>query len=402
MSELLNWLKNWRDHLGEIIIIAGTAGSALTTFTGARKLVNDSFFVAGLLTLFFQGGLFVVAHLATDKTKPNHKPRTLALFLTWLLLAFFSVYSSAIGAFELVKDSLRNDHSRAGVVLQWQDAQGQISDFKTKALTWINQDKQDVEVRLSTERERKRAADKLNRGYPTKRLQALVTRLDALNDADAKVQAVKLGGSPPPKSEDALAALDTAFEATKSAYAALPEEGRAQCSEPRRASAREAPDDLQEAFWTEVQARSSPALVALLIAALLDFLPAMLRYSSRSRKTLPEKIRGARRTSRDLWNSLIGPLSPAMGAIRIAVAGHPDLDITLNFADGYQNMTLAEMRRDLIVVEGEVERSAGRRVQMRSAMNTSRMEIVPDFPLLDQLDPDLTLHLDFEDATTEV
>jgi hypothetical protein len=38
MSELLNWLKNWRDHLGEIIIIAGTAGSALTTFTGARKL----------------------------------------------------------------------------------------------------------------------------------------------------------------------------------------------------------------------------------------------------------------------------------------------------------------------------------------------------------------------------
>ena len=402
MRELYTWLSNWRHHLAEIVIVAGTAGSALTTFMGARKLVSESLIVAGLLTFFFQGGLFVVAHAATDGTKPNHRPRTLALLLTWLMLAFFSVYSSAIGAFELVKDSLKNDHSRAGVVSQWQDAQGQISEFKTKALTWLTQDKQDVEIRLNAERERKRAADRTNRRFSTSRLQALSVRLDALNDAEAKIREVKLGGTPPPKTEDAVAALDAAFDSAKSAYTSLPEEGRAQCAEPRRALAGEPPDDLQKAFWAEVRAGSPPALEALLIAALLDSLPALLRYAGRSRRTLAEKIRGARRSLRDVWDSLVSPLTPAAGAIRVAVTGYPDLDITLNFAGGYRHVTLAEMRPDLAVVESEVARNAGRRVRLRSAMNTSRMELVPDFPLLDQLDPDLTLHLDFEDDTTEV
>src|SRR5436189_3051367 len=54
--------------------------------------------------------------------------RTLALCLTWTLLAFFSVYSSALGMFELQKDSLKLDHTRAAVVEQWQTAENERSE----------------------------------------------------------------------------------------------------------------------------------------------------------------------------------------------------------------------------------------------------------------------------------
>jgi hypothetical protein len=393
---MTNELKNWRSHLGEIVIIAGTAASALTTFLGARKLVNDNFFVAALLTVFFQGGLFVVAHLATDRTRPTHRPRSLVLCLTWMLLALFSIYSSAIGAFELVKDSLKREHTRSSVVAQWQAAEKEISDFKTKALSWVTEAKRDVEPKLNSERERKRMADMKDRPYPVNRLQTLVTQLKAINDAEAKVQAIKISGTPPEKNEEAVTALDNAFEAAKAAYASLPEEARAQFAEPHRSNTSDGPDDLQKAFWAEVQSGSAPALVILLVAALMDFLPALLRYSSRSKKTLAEKIQDTRRTGRDIWNSLVNPLSPVTTAIRVAVIGHPDLDITLNFANGYQGMTLTDISHDLAVVENEVSRGIGRNVRLRSAMTTSQMEVVPDLPLLDQLDNDLTLHLQFE------
>jgi hypothetical protein len=393
---MANELKNWRSHLGEIVIVAGTAASALTTFLGARKLVNDNFIVAGLLTLFFQGGLFVVAHFATDRSRPNHRPRTLVLCLTWVLLALFSIYSSAIGAFELIKDSLKKDHSRGSLVVQWQASERDISGFKTKALSWVTEAIRDVEPRLNSERERKRVADMKNRPYAIGRLQTLATQLKALKDAEAKVQAIKLSGVPPDKNEEAVAALDNAFEAAKAAYASLPEEARAQFTEPHRSATPNGPDDLQKAFWAEVQAGSAPALVILLIAALMDFLPALLRYASRSKKTLAEKLHDARRAGRDIWGALVNPLSPVTTALNIAVIGHPDLDITMNFASGYHSMTLTDISRDLAVVESEVARSVGRNVRLRSAMTTSQMEVVPDLPLLDQLDDDLTLHLQFE------
>lgn len=396
-SELLSWLRNWRNHLGEIVIVSGTAGSALTTFIGARKLVNNSVVVAGLLTVFFQGGLFVVAHLATDRTKPNHRPRTLVLGITWILLAFFSIYSSAIGAFELVKDSLKKDHSRGAMVVQWQAAEREISDFKTKAMSFVAQAKQDLEPKLNLEKERKRFADKKNLYYPTARLQVLTAKSNALRDAETKIQAIQLSGTPPANTEGVIRGLDGAFEAAKAAYASLPEAAREQFSEPRRSTIASSPEDLQKVFWAEVQAGSIPALVILAIAALMDFLPALLRYASKSKKTVAEKISQARRTGKDIWNSLVIPLSPKTTAIRVVAAGHADLDITLNFADDYHHMTLRDISRDLHVVLNEVARKVGHAVRLRSAMTTSQMEIVPDLPLLNQLDNDLTLHLQFED-----
>jgi hypothetical protein len=402
-NELMKWLKHWRTNFGEIVIIAGTIGSGVTTWVGAYKLVSESALVATLLAVFFQGGLFTVAHLATDKNQPHRHPRKIALMAAWLLLASFSVYASALGMFELVKPSLKSDNLRADVVAQWRDAEKEIDNFKTNALAWLTKAKDDVNLKVAFERNRERVALGKGKSYPpTKRL-TLAARLETLTSAENTTQSVKLlSGTTPAKVEDAIKMLDEAFASAKAAYVALPDEGKSVCPEPRRALPADRPDEIQKAFWAEAKAGSAPVKAMFLFAFLLDFLPGLLRYASRPKRTLAAKVHNTRRAGKELWQSLVDPLSPVTTAIRVAVVGHPDLDIKLSFANGNHHLTLRDMRGDLEEVGNEVTRIVGSRVRLRSAMNTSQMEIVPDFPLLDQLDADLTLHVDYEDELVEV
>lgn len=402
-NESTNWLKQWRSNFGEIVIIAGTIGSGVTTWVGAYKLVSESALVATLLAVFFQGGLFTVAHFATDKNQPHRHPRKIALLAAWLLLATFSVYASALGMFELVKPSLKSDNLRADVVAQWRDAEKEIANFKTNALGWLTKATDDVNLKLAFERNRERVALSKGKFYrPTRRL-TLAAQLETLTAAENATQSVKLlSGTTPTKVEDAIKVLDDAFASAKAAYASLPDEGKTLCPEPRRTLPPDRPEEMQKAFWAEAKAGSAPVKAMFLFAFLLDFLPGLLRYASRPKRTLAEKIHGSRRTAKEIWHSLTNPLSPLTTAIRVAVVGHPDLDVKLSFANGYHHLTLRDMRGDLEDVGNEVTRIVGSRVRLRSAMNTSQMEIVPDFPLLDQLDADLTLHVDYEDELVEV
>jgi hypothetical protein len=393
----------WRDLLREAVIIAGSAGSGITTYMGAHQLVNASALVAALLTLFFQGGMYVAAHFANESMHAHRRPRTLALCLTWTLLAFFSVYSSALGMFELQKDSLKLDHTRAAVVQQWQAAEKEITDFKTKALAWLTKSKQDVSLRLTFERNRERAAHSSRRAYSPVEKQKIQSQLDALNSAESKAQQIKLlSGTTPAKTDDAVKIMDEAFGSAAEAFSALPDDGKAQCPVPRQVPAATQPEELQKAFWAEVQARSAPAMMMLLIAFLMDFLPVLLRYASRPKRTLAEKITGARRTARGIWSALWHPLAPVTQALRVVVEDHPDLDITLQFATGREALTLNDVRRNITVVADAVSEQLGSPVRLTRAMTTSGMELVPDLPLLSQLDDDLTIHLSFEPVTVEV
>src|SRR5215216_1484473 len=402
-NEFANWLKHWRSNFGEIVIIAGTVSSGVTTWVGAYKLVSESVLVATLLTVFFQGGLFTVAHLATDKNQPHRHPRKVALLAAWLLLASFSVYASALGMFELVKPSLKSDNLRADVVTQWRDAEKEIATFKTNALGWLTKAKDQVNLKAHFERNRERVAVSKGRSYGATRRLTLAAQLETLTSAESAAQSVRLlSGTTPTKVEDAIKMLDDSFASAKTAYAVLPDEGKSVCPEPRRKLSADRPEETQKALWAEAKAGSAPVKAMFLVAFLLDFLPGLLRYASRRKRTLAEKIHISRRAGKEIWRSLVNPISPLTTAIRIAVVGHPDLDITLSFANGNHHLTLRDLRGDLVVVGNEVARNVGSRVRLRSAMNTSQMEIVPNFPLLDQLDGDLTLHVAYEDELTEV
>lgn len=388
---------NWRSKLNEVVIIAGSAASALTTFVGAHQLVNSNSVVAALFTLFIQGGMYTVAHLASDGQRPHRRPRKLLLSMTFALLAFFSVYSSALGMFELQKDSIALDQTRGAVTEQWRVAADEITDFKTSALAWLTKAKQEVTLQITYEKNRERLARGTRQPYSPVAKQSLLSRLEMLNGAERKVHQVELlSGIAPPKNEDAVAVMDKAFNVCAEAFSVLPDEGKSQAPAPRRVAVVSPPQELQKAFWAEVQARSAPAMMMLLIALLLDILPVLLRYASQPKRSLAEKIIGARRATGAVWSAVWQPLITETTTVHVVVEGHQDLDVSLEFATGSVSLCLEDIRRNVSFVAEAVSRKSGESLHLCRAMTTSGMEIVPDLPLLNQLDEDQTINLTFE------
>jgi hypothetical protein len=389
--------------LREAVIVAGTAASGITTYIGARQLVNSSVLVAALLTLFFQAGMYVVAHFANEGIHPHGRRRTVALCLTWILLAFFSVYTSALGMFELQKNSLQLDHMRAAVVQQWHAAEKEITDFKIKAVAWLTKSKQDVTLKLLLERNRERAASLAREPYSPVVKQTLVSQLGAFNNAEIKTQRINvLSGNPPAKAEDAVKFMDEAFASAADAFAALPEDGKAQCPLPRRPMTTAPPVEVHTAFWAEVQARSAAAMVMLFVAFMMDFLPLLLRYASRPKMTLAEKVMCARRGVRDIWMAMWHPLAPLTYALRVVVEDDPDLDILLQFASTGEALTINDLRPNIAVIEEAVSEQVGRPMRCTHAMTPSGVALLPDIPLVNQLDDNMTIHLSFDPLSMEV
>lgn len=396
-------ILNWRSSLNEVFIVAGSVASALTTFIGAHQLVNSNSVVAALFTLFIQGGMYTVAHLASDGQRGRGRPRKLVLSLTFTLLAFFSVYSSALGMFELQKDSLALDQTRGAVAEQWRAAADEIITFKTNALAWLTKARQEVALQLTFEKNRERAARAGRQSYSPVAKQKLQSQLELLDVAEQRVQQVELlSGATPSNNNEAVAVMDKAFNSCAQAFSILPDEGKAQSPAPHRVAATSPPQELQKAFWAEVQARSAPAMVMLLIALLLDILPVLLRYASQPKRSLAEKIIGARRTTRDVWSAMWHPLNPATQAVHVVVEGYQDLDANLEFASGSDALRLEDIRHNIGFVAEAVSRQSGEAVRLCRAMTTSGMEIVPDLPLLSQLDEDQTINLTFEPVMIEV
>jgi hypothetical protein len=398
-----NKAQNWREYLLEIFVIALTLCSALTTFVGARKLVNEVWLVAALFTAGIQGGLYYVAHCATNDVGKNLRRKTISLYLTWLLLSIFSVYSSALGMFELQKDSLRNDHERNALAGQWRLAADEITRFRTNALSWLTGKIEEVGLQFTLEKAKEQASRKLHKDYSPREKQTLKSRLDSLNTAKQKVEQVKiLGASTPSKSEDIRAALDAAFASATDAYALLPEGCRSQYAAPRNAFTETLPTDIQKAFWAEVQSRSVPAILMLLIAFLLDFLPISIRFASQPKKAPADKIINARREAVSIWKALWVPISPATKSFRIAIENYPELDISLKFASNRGEIYLTDLHNELPLITTEVSERLGSEVQLRSAKNSSGEELVSDLPLSMQVTEDEMIFLSFEPQPAEV
>lgn len=102
-----DWLtpRKLRAGFREVLIIASTASSGLTSLVGAHQPGNASAVVAFLLILFFLGGTYVAARLASAGAPAHKRPRShpLALYLTRALLALFPALSPALGMFALQK-----------------------------------------------------------------------------------------------------------------------------------------------------------------------------------------------------------------------------------------------------------------------------------------------------------
>ena len=175
-KKLTEWLKNWKRNLLEVFVVAGILASACTTFVGAFQMVNRSILVAALFTMFFQGGMYVIGHYASPGESERRGRRTISLCLTWMTLAFFSIWASSLGMFAIQQESLRSDLARTNIFKQWTDAAKGIADFKTRSLAEITQAKQADSLDINVERGRIRAARAEHRAYASETLPRLQLR----------------------------------------------------------------------------------------------------------------------------------------------------------------------------------------------------------------------------------
>jgi ABC-type multidrug transport system fused ATPase/permease subunit len=398
-NKLTDWLKNWKRNLLELFVIAGILASAFTTFTGAYQLVNRSVLVALLFTAFFQGGLYVVGHYTSVSEHERERRRTFTLCLAWAVLAFFSVYASALGMFDIQQESLRSDRSRVNVFKQWTDAAKSLSEFKTRALGEINQAKQATSLDLSIERSHIKAARAQHRAYPSENLQKLSSDLTALQSAETKLRAVRLLSITPPEvSNDAQRLLDDAFVSAGEAHAAIPERLRAHVILPRPIDAPEISVNIQKAFWGELAARSAPVVLIVVFAMLLDFLPPLVLFATAPKRTVTERIVGIRDRARRIRNAFRVPLSADLESVKITVLEAPKLRIHIS-VPAHRGGPLVDIDRDFAEITDEVCRETAREMVLATVKTASGKPLVDGSPLLDQLGDDREVRLSYRPKT---
>ena len=392
------WLKNWKRNLLEWFVACGIIASAFTTFAGAFHLVNHSYFVSGLFTMFFQGGLYIVGHyVAPDEHERQHR-RRLALCIVWVLLVFFSVWASSLGMYALQQDSIKSDISRANVVTQWRHAEMAVADFKTRALAEITQAKQSVTLDINSERSRIRSARVEHRPYSTENLQRLNADLTALQSADTRLRQLRtLGITPPENSDAARNTLDEIFASTGEAHASLPQRLRASISQPRPVEQTEVSENLQKAFWEGLKSRSVPVVLMLVFAAFLDLLPPLVLFATARKFTLEERVTRFRLWLRALNHSATRPLAEDIAAVDIAIAGVPELSAQVTVA-GQCGGPLLDIDRDFAGITKTVCRETGREMLLAAVKTVSGSQLVDGAPLLDQLGQERELVLSYVPA----
>lgn len=394
-NKLTNWLSNWKRNLLELFVIAGILASAFTTFTGAYQLVNRSVFVALLFTAFFQGGLYVVGHYTSVTEPERERRRTFTLCLVWAVLAFFSVYASSLGMFDIQQESLRSDRSRVNVFKQWTDAQKALAEFKTRALAEINQAKQATSLDLNIERSHIRTARAQHRAYPTENLQKLNSDLAALQNAETILRQVRLLSiTPPENSGDAQRSLDEAFASAGEAHAAIPERLRARVIPPRPIETTEISVNIQKAFWGELAARSMPVILIVVFALCLDLLAPLVLFATAPKRTVPERIVGIRDRARRIRNAWEVPLSADLESVKITVQEAPALRIRIS-VPAYRGGPLVDIDRDFAEVTEEVCRETARSMMLATVKTASGKPLVDGSPLLDQLGGDREVLLSY-------
>jgi hypothetical protein len=393
MHDMKNRIGDWRVYLLELFVIGLSLCSGLTTFIGARQLVNESYLVALLFTLGIQGSMYVVAHRATLNQFGSRR-RAFALYATWLLLALFSVYSSALGMFELQRDSLRKDHDRSALISEWRSAVEEIAAFQSQALTVIRTHQREAELQLTLEKNRETAYRKARRPYPSKEKQIIQARLTLLQSGERKLLESKpLPATTPDDNQQARSMLDDAFLKVADAYAQMPEDCRSESRLPRRSFAATVPEDLQKAFWVEVKSYSGPAFIMLLIAFLLDFLPISIRYACSPRRSMAEKVRSLRLSLCEIRKAMTSPISQNTISFSLVVDDYHELDVEMTLAADGAGPYLDDLSHHFSVVERAVTEIAGEPMRVNLITSSSGSDIDGNVPLLEQLDGNLQIHL---------
>jgi len=384
-EKMTKWLTDWKRNLLEVFVIAGVLASGFTTLTGAYQLVNRNLFVALLFSLFIQGGLFIVSHYTSVNGDDRKHRRTFTLWIVWLILAFFSVYTSSLGMFEIQRSALRDDRARSGIFNQWNEAAKSISDFKTRSLAEINQTRQATTLELNVERGRARAARLQRRPYSTENIQRLNAELAALANAEKRVREIRLLSiATPENSEDARRALDETFGSVNEAYAALPEQLRARIIVPQPSEPTEISEHIQKQFWDELLNSSIPVILIVIFSLLIDLLPPLVLFATSPKQTLPERVLSLRLWAEEIRYVARTQLKREVELVHVSVINVPELIIQMTVPARHGGPLLFT-DRDFAGITEEVRRERGSDLLLESAETASGKRLENGLPFLKQL-----------------
>lgn len=386
--------QDFDPHLREVFLVAGFIGSGFTTCIGAYEIFNHNWLVALAIGGFFQGLMYMIGRYLVKSSDRRHR-RTLMPCAAWGALAAFSVYASALAMFQLQAESLKRDSARVSVTEQWNETAKALADFKTRAMTEINSAKQAKNLEITSERNHIRAVRVARRPYSTETMQRLMSELSTITNAENKIQQVRLLNiALPDKTEDAQAALGQSLAGVQDAYAALPEQARSRVSLPRLPEAPQFPEHIQKAFWKELLSGSTPAILMVFFAAVLDLLPPLVRFACSPKQTLDERILNYRRWRRRVRDALRMPLTSDIESIKITVEDESALDIRISVPMARGGPVL-DIDRDFAEVTKEICREHGREMALDSVKTASGQPLVDGLPLVAQLGDDREVILSY-------
>jgi hypothetical protein len=403
LKEILNKGKTL-NILTEVSVLALTICSWITSYIGALQLVNSDKLVALLFAVGIQGMMLVLAHTAARSTTTNHeRANPLKLLLGWALCACFSIYTSALGAYQLQMGSVNSEHERQTVQQKWEAAANELSHFRTNALIWLGEKSRDLNTQISVEKKRIQAARANRRPYSNETLVQLTAQDKSIEAAKGVVgQVVQLSNSIPKSPEDARQEMDKAYASAAEAFSAMPAELRLSNPLPHPTPEPMLSEDRQTSFFAELKQKSAPAVVALVVAFLLDVIPLYIIWAHKPSRSLADRIRGFRVSSKATLAALKEDLKLHKHQLRVIVDGY-DIESVINFGAAARVLYLNDLEDNFDQFERMLGDVVGHRVRIVSAKTVTGTEIVHSIPLISQLEGDvIRLSVEPVEPTQEV
>lgn len=382
--------------LARIAAIFLSIGSYLTSFLGACLYVSNNIPVAFLLSTGFQIGVFVFSHGAGEVRDARH----LTISRVVRLCAFvpclaFSAYMSTLGTYDVLRPSLEAGDERAALQSRFNAAAYAQNQLSTAALGYVNEHIAELEPLIQAQKRKLLSARMpYTRGMAQRALDKFAARLNELNRAKEVITNIPpMSDIPPETPEEARRQIELSTANSSSILAVMPAEFRDTHAVAQPEFKTAGATDIQGSFIYQLRSGAPAAYYCLAIALLLDVTSILIIRSITPIPTLPERIRRMRRYVKELHAARSEPLDFFRQELRVVVAGFPDLNLILDLGTESPDLYLDDLKSHFRYLEDRLSAEANQRVEIRSVISSTGMELLPELPLKSQLDADNTIHL---------
>jgi hypothetical protein len=370
-----------------VSVVALAVASGVATYMGALRLVSGRPWVAWCFTFGIQGASLATAHLLSSPSV--HRRSRVVVFVAWLAATWFSVLTSSLGILELQRDAIEGDNAHSSMQEQWNAAGDELRNFYTSARSWITDEILTNQAALRREHNQELTARARKEPYSHQERNNLLAGGATLTQLQKQLDAPLLIGSAAPQSlNEARETLDQAFNQAASMYATLPPGFRGAHDLPLPPRVQVQSEDSQAVLIRELQAGSVRGWVIVGIALVLDLLPVLLRAAVKRRRPAPQWIRDAKLGTRELVSAAWESRPVHVEHLRVLIEPY-NIFGTVSLGSETRMIYPGDLTAAFEQFEKSISQELGKPVSIVSVMSSGGAEVVPELPLLSQLEGDL-------------